>query len=174
MLVNIEKLKSTKMAKATIDFTEQIQPDHRNYPELIPAGELSFHGQIENTGNYLQLTGKASLPLTLTCGRCLKQFEKTVEAEIVESYTNKPELAEQDLEDEITLFAGDEIDIMPAILKAIFFELPMHVLCQEDCQGLCPVCGADLNHGDCDCDRDDVDIRLLDLKKILKSMDKEV
>ena len=48
--------------------------------------------------------------------------------------------------------------------------LPGRFLCSEDCKGLCPKCGADLNLGDCGCDKEDIDPRWADLQKIMKDM----
>lgn len=49
----------------------------------------------------------------------------------------------------------------------IFLELPSKFLCRPDCKGLCPVCGKDLNEGQCQCDTKRIDPRLEVLKKLL-------
>jgi len=173
-VINVEQLKSIKQAQADISIKEAVDPAAQGYAELIPASELIFDGKIENTGKFLQLSGEVEMQLKLTCGRCLKDFIQTVKAEVQESYTNLSELIEEDEEDELNFFSGDEIDLQPALYKALFAEMPMLIICKEDCQGLCHVCGADLNEGDCGCDRDDIDVRLLDLKKFLNNTDEEV
>ena len=73
-----------------------------------------------------------------------------------------------DEEDEETYpLRGELLDLQPLIRDALLLELPLAPLCSEDCQGLCPTCGADLNDGPCDCDHAPSDPRwaALDLLK---------
>jgi uncharacterized protein len=83
------------------------------------------------------VTGSVSTSVSGICGRCLHPAECDVAA------------------DEIELFmeAGDaeEIDISSDIRAELLLELPMNMLCSEDCQGICPDCGADLNSEKCRC-----------------------
>ena len=50
-------------------------------------------------------------------------------------------------------YTGTEIDLRPDIEQEIIMALPQQQLCAEDCRGLCPSCGIDLNQGQCDCER---------------------
>jgi uncharacterized protein len=59
------------------------------------------------------------------------------------------ELGEHDLIS--TCFSGDEIDLLPEIAEQVALEIPLKPLCSENCKGLCPVCGIDLNFGTCNC-----------------------
>ena len=61
-------------------------------------------------------------------------------------------------------FFGRVLDIMPQVEESIFSLLPTKVLCKEDCKGLCPNCGKDLNEGSCDCEADNTDPRLSALR----------
>ncbi|MDD2499121.1 MAG: DUF177 domain-containing protein, partial [Desulfitobacteriaceae bacterium] len=70
-------------------------------------------------------------------------------------------------EEEIYFYEGDKIDILPQVLQTILLELPMKVLCREDCKGLCPVCGTNLNIKECRCERESIDPRLAALKNLL-------
>jgi uncharacterized protein len=62
------------------------------------------------------------------------------------------ELAEKDLE--VDFIRGEEIDLDEIIREQIYLSLPMKSLCSEDCLGLCPTCGSDLNAGSCQCHRE--------------------
>ena len=55
---------------------------------------------------------------------------------------------------------GRVLDIMPQIEESIYTLIPTKILCREDCRGLCPNCGADLNEGECSCKNEDIDPRL--------------
>ncbi|MEI3507380.1 MAG: DUF177 domain-containing protein [Anaerotignum faecicola] len=75
--------------------------------------------------------------------------------------------------EETETFTGDQIDLADFVKRGIIGELPMKVLCREDCKGLCPVCGKDLNEGDCGCDRTIRDPRFESLRALF-SDDEEV
>ena len=64
-------------------------------------------------------------------------------------------------------FGDDGIDLAPLVRDTVLAALPIRNLCRPDCKGLCPKCGADLNQGDCGCDREAVDLRLEVLKNLL-------
>jgi uncharacterized protein len=57
-----------------------------------------------------------------------------------------------------------EIDLSPYVWETMILSLPERSLCRQDCEGLCPICGADKNAGDCGCEADDTDPRLAVLK----------
>jgi uncharacterized protein len=63
---------------------------------------------------------------------------------------------EADLDEDTYPLEGDQLDLRPLVRDALLLELPLAPLCQPDCLGLCPRCGADLNTGPCSCvpDRD--------------------
>ena len=63
-------------------------------------------------------------------------------------------------------YQGKEIDLSPAVREQILLSVPAAPLCGEDCKGLCPKCGKDLNEGDCGCDRSVIDPRWAALKGI--------
>ena len=74
------------------------------------------------------------------CGRCLAPVEQPIEAEAIALFVEIP--------------AGVEVcDISEDIREELLLELPMNLLCDPECKGLCPKCGADLNRGDCGCRR---------------------
>lgn len=174
MLINVARVKNEAQSSVELDITEQVDTAACGFPELLLQGPLHFVGKVINAAPYLQLSGSLSARLELSCSRCLKPLSRSFKVEIAESYTNKPEIADQDDSGETILFEGDEIDITPVMLSALFGELPMHPLCRQDCQGLCPECGADLNEGVCTCQQDKIDIRLEKLRTLWDAMNKEV
>ena len=78
-------------------------------------------------------------------------------------------------EDDLVLLADAEegaYDILPRVREAVILELPMRFLCSEDCKGLCPLCGANLNRGPCACGDREQDPRWEPLKKLLNNDEK--
>ncbi|MFW5872616.1 MAG: YceD family protein, partial [bacterium] len=85
--------------------------------------------------------------------RCLEKFEYNFNIDI------EKELNKLDIKD------IKEVDIRQILKSNIFLDLPIKPLCSEDCKGLCPQCGQNLNKGDCNCERDIIDPRLAKLEK---------
>ena len=70
-------------------------------------------------------------------------------------------------DEEANRFDGDFIDITELVRDTVLAAQPLSKLCKPDCKGLCPVCGADLNQGDCGCDRFIPDPRMAALQELL-------
>lgn len=174
MLINVTKIKSTAEKLENLSLREEIDAAAYGYAELVLTSPVEFGGTIEHAAPYFHLKGELKAELELVCARCLTSFRQSFTVAVDEAFTNREEACSED--DEVGFFTGDELDITPALLKALFLEIPMHPLCQPDCRGLCPGCGADLNKGACSCRHDDVDWRLEKLKTLFAKMndDKEV
>ena len=113
---------------------------------------INLNLDIYNTQDSFLLEGTIEAVLILTCSRCLEKYESSVEIDISE------EILKSDMEDRDELFI-DEI-----IVDNIILSLPIKTLCSDTCKGLCPVCGQNLNDGDCDCEVENIDPRLQKLK----------
>lgn len=119
---------------------------------------------ITNAGDFLWAVGKVKAAVGLECSRCLKKFAMTLEGRIEEKYRLH---AGADGGEEIP-FAEDELDFTEKVVESLLLALPMKPLCRENCRGLCPRCGKDLNEGDCACPADEVDPRLAVLRKLIE------
>lgn len=98
----------------------------------------------------LRLVGEAKGIAELICSRCLKEFEQPAAATLHFVYALTEEVLEEDLDVE-RLAEGRALDPQPEILGTLLSELPFKTVCSEECRGLCPTCGADLNAGPCQC-----------------------
>ncbi len=87
------------------------------------------------------------------CRRCLQPVQGTLNADVQEMFESNPR------EGETYRLGHDFIDLELLAREALVLDLPLAPLCREDCRGLCPTCGADLNQGDCDCPPAEVDPR---------------
>ncbi len=104
-------------------------------------------------GNRLLCTGKTKATLEMRCDRCLTAVEQVVPVRIERTYPIKDGAVTQDEEDPVSGIVEDAIDTDILIEDEIRIGLPVKVLCQPDCKGLCPVCGNNLNEGECGCER---------------------
>jgi uncharacterized protein len=107
------------------------------------------------------------------CSRCLSLFRLPLELSIEEEYlptvdVNTGErVRDADMAEDSFLIDGHHIlDITEALRQYEVASTPMKPLCREDCAGLCPICGADLNKGPCNCSRETRDARWSVLAKL--------
>ena len=122
---------------------------------------------ISNNGKSLVLQGTVSLCLKVKCARCMKDIEENLSYELDESLIREEDNTDPD--GDAVVFSGNEIDLTEIAQTGFFMNVPGKFLCSEDCKGLCPQCGADLNEGDCGCDNEVIDPRWEALKKIMDS-----
>jgi len=138
---------------------EQIyQPDALASDESFRvAAPVSLALDIRKDKQTFHLTGRVQTTLELPCSRCLEPFTRPVDAAFDLRYqpqtantgADEREIAEDDLS--TAFYENEEIDLGQMMREQ--FLLPMKPLCSEECRGLCPVCGTNLNRGACDCRR---------------------
>lgn len=117
----------------------------------LPDG-LDYDLVLTNAGEGILATGIVRAHVVGTCDRCLDPAEFDVAGEVDGYYLfHEPErLAEDEDEADYELVSPDNtIDLSAALVSALVMDTPFVVLCRDDCRGLCPVCGANLNEGDC-------------------------
>ena len=114
-------------------------------PDLYDFAEpLAWQVDVTNTGDALLVTGTVEGEAKTSCARCVDEFSFPVTGE-VEGYflIGADREAPEDMDD-------DEFDVLPDD-NVIDLEFPLVPLCDEECKGLCPTCGANLNDGPCGC-----------------------
>ncbi len=167
MFVDISEILNKKNAKLSFDISEYISTnDYKpNINEFLSP--VKVEGTVVNINKEFRLTAKGTVMVLINCDRCLKNIEYTLNFDIDEIYANTGGCGE------IEVFDGSIIDISSAVKKNIIFSLPMKVVCKEDCKGLCPVCGKNLNEGDCSCDTSYINPSFESLRSLFK-FDEEV
>lgn len=118
----------------------------------------SIRGQlrIERSGDRVTVRGGVSASAHLQCVRCLREFDLAVEAPLVvlaerKGTSNPREEAELERDHYMLFHDGRRLDLRETVRESLLLELPISPRCREDCPGLCPKCGADLNEGPCGC-----------------------
>lgn len=138
---------------------------------LIEPARVS--GGIRRAGRRANVSGRLTARLQVDCDRCLKLVELPVDSEFELEYVTPEdyqsqqavELTEADLD--LSVFDGEAIDIDELVTEELLLAVPAHVLCNDDCKGMCPVCGEDRNHVNCGCETATVDPRWAGLKELL-------
>jgi uncharacterized protein len=130
----------------------------------VPEGSpVDFELRLEAVMEGVLVTGQAHAGLEGECVRCLETIHDDVVADFQELFAYEESdtaTHPQDGEDDdVSRLEGDLIDLEPTVRDTVVLGLPLSPLCRDDCQGLCPRCGADLNAGPCSCPADDRDPR---------------
>jgi uncharacterized protein len=167
MRIDLEKLEGGKGS-----FAHTYQPD-----ELNPVDErvkltqpLEAKGTVRRSGNDVFINGHIETRAQVECDRCLKPVELPVSADFTLEYIPGAEyesssaaaLSEEEMA--VSVFEGDAIDVDEIVKEQVLLAVPARTLCREDCKGICPECGIDLNTGQCNCATDEVDPRWAALK----------
>lgn len=115
------------------------------------TGEINIDLTATSNIDGIVVEGVVSTPFHTRCRRCLVDVGGVARAEFRELYQDAVAGAGTD-EVEAEPIEGDQIDLAPVIREYVLLELPAAPLCRDDCAGICPVCGTDLNVGGCNCD----------------------
>ena len=132
--------------------------------DYVFDGPVEWAVDITNTGGAFLLAGTAWGSATTACARCLEDAHFDLEGDIEgyllispdsEGYEERDE-DDDELEDDEFEVLSDEhsFDLRPYIESALIMDVPYVPLCKDDCAGLCPQCGANLNEGPCGCGKD--------------------
>lgn len=137
----------------SLDFSEESLNGQTPFREPVKVT-----GQIENRAGVVRLVFGVKSALSLACDRCLeeidREFDCTFEYVLVRELSN----AEADTEEYVVCEDG-MLDLAELVRTDFLLELPTKVLCREDCKGLCPQCGKNLNFETCECKKKSIDPR---------------
>lgn len=117
---------------------------------------IEYHLSINSVGGddfYLQ--GRLRGSMESECARCLRPVQVPVDTELgmlmrYDGTTDFPHIAEAPTGEDLLMFAGPQLDLSDFFAEAMLLDVPLVVLHDEDCKGLCQVCGTDLNEERCE------------------------
>ena len=147
------------------------EPPDEDYRVSAPV-HLSMDVEKASAGVF-RVAGRVSTRLELECGRCLEPYEIAVDAPFELRYVPQSENSGEDDqevgEDDLTTayYREGVVDVIDLLREQFQLALPMKPLCSEACQGLCAVCGTNLNRSSCECKPRWEDPRLEVLKGLL-------
>ena len=169
MRIELEKLEGGRGVFAHVYQPDELNPvDER--VNLSQTAEVS--GSVRETGDGVFVNGHIETLAQLECDRCLKPIELPVSADFAleyitgADYESSSAAALSDEEMSVSVFEGESIDVDEIVREQILLAVPARTLCREECKGICPECGIDLNTGECSCAVDEVDPRWAALKSI--------
>jgi len=139
------------------------------------AGATSVEGRASRKGEEVRLKGRIHAVVEVACDRCLRPVAGPLAVEFEESFIplvadaregEERELQATDLH--VSVYEGESVDVDELVREQLLLAVPARFVCREDCKGLCPACGADLNAGDCACPRQETDPRWAALAALKK------
>jgi uncharacterized protein len=166
----------TKIRTAEEHVERVYQPDALGAENDVFAivAPVSLVFDVHKDRDRFRLTGRVTTTLELPCGRCLEPFTLPVDSTFdlrYQPHTGHPGGDEREIEaDDLdaAFYEDDEIDLGQLMQEQFYLALPMKPLCKDDCKGLCPNCGTNLNKATCDCNLQWEDPRLAALKALKK------
>jgi len=145
-----------------------------NEERITIAEPPQVSGRIQQSDAKVTVSGKVEAKLQLECDRCLKAVSVPTSTEFKVEYIT-PEVyqagqAAELLDEDLTLsiFDGAVIDVDDLVREQLLLALPAQMLCQDECKGLCPICGGDKNLKNCNCQEAEIDPRWAGLREIVK------
>ena len=107
--------------------------------EFAPASPVNYEFKVTAAAGSFLVTGSVRGKVSTRCGRCLAPLTLELRNDHVELYYAKSDIS------------TEEVDISGDVRDELLIELPMNPLCKEECKGLCPICGTNLNKKQCRC-----------------------
>ena len=135
------------------------------------VGEVKLELAIQHSGEEYFCQGEVSAGCITECARCLIEFEQQIR-QSVDFIVHGGGMADSDdgLQDNevYVLLQGNDLraDVTEPVRQAMILSFPMKPLCSDNCLGICPQCGANLNQQSCDCNRENSDPRWDDLRHL--------
>lgn len=171
MRIEIENLEGGKGS-----FAHVYQPDDLNPVDerVRLTSAANVNGNVRRAGNEVFVNGHVEVRAQVECDRCLKPIELPVSADFAleyitgADYESSSVAALNEEQMSVSVFDGKSIDVDEIVKEQILLAVPARTLCREDCKGICPECGIDLNTGQCNCSEDEVDPRWAALKSFKK------
>ncbi|MDO4977445.1 MAG: DUF177 domain-containing protein [Eubacteriales bacterium] len=168
MTINISEILSNPSVIKIYDVEPTLDRVKLRRSSYKVAYKEPFTLHVAKNNDKVHITGKTVLDLFIPCDRCLDDVKNHFHIEI--DYDVIPNKEPDGIEDDEQSFMdGCILDVDKLITNEIVVALPSKVLCKEDCRGLCTICGTNLNHKECSCDRHVADPRMAAIQDIFKN-----
>lgn len=154
------KIDVSQIQHEPLRFDEEVVVDATRLDPDQVAGSMKvrLQGEVRRQGSVFSVSGRCSADGQLSCSRCLEPVAWNVGEDFSVEYRTPdsvPAEAEAGLDDEdldVVFIDGEELDLAELAAEQVLLAMPMRIVCQPSCAGLCPRCGANLNTGGCGCE----------------------
>ena len=143
MIIDVLKMKQEGCLSGEFDFEFTPSPDLiLSLPDASFSTPVKVNAYVEIEGKDVYADVRIVYTIACACSRCLENASR----EVTHEYSAKYSLFE---EEDCYLYKSGKVDLASSVEEAIIVSQPTVVYCKENCKGLCPVCGANLNDTDC-------------------------
>ena len=169
MIISLNELNKRETGKIDLNFSQKMDTISYCDNKYKLASPVNLVGKIaKNAKDEIHLVADVDFSIIDNCSRCLEPVEVPM-SYTIDGFLVSEGFDEDSFEDyDAFIVDTDEVDLVKIIEQTLDFNLPHKVLCKEDCKGICPKCGKDLNDGECGCQTEEIDPRLEVLKELLK------
>lgn len=143
-MIAIDVSAALRQPGKVFEFEYTGEPELDNIDFLEPLTLKCQYSAIDN-GKAIKLKGSYDALIREECVRCLDEVPFKLDRTFEEIFT------EDETEEQLYTFEADKITLDKMLYEDIMLHIPPHLLCQEDCQGICGECGANLNREQCTC-----------------------
>lgn len=181
MRIDLRKLLAGEINKMPLDYTfpisesmdagsDKMDSIDTEIDGVVFTSQVEVKGEIVNMGGYMRLCATASVDYDAECARCLVPLSRSLSVDVERTLVPKDSLenTSEDEADDYLEIVDSSIDPDNTFIEELMMEFPYRELCSEDCKGLCPKCGKNLNEGECGCVKKEIDPRLAILQKLLE------
>ncbi|MGN0586758.1 MAG: YceD family protein [Oscillospiraceae bacterium] len=146
MIINLKQLYEIVGEKQIVDYAV---PSERldEVKGYSFAGPVTVKGKIINRAGIVILDYTVMFTLNAVCDRCLAEFEREFSCDFEHILVRSVNTDN----DEYIVTESDQLDMDELVIMDMLLQIPSKMLCREDCKGLCPHCGTDLNYNECNC-----------------------
>ena len=131
-------------------------------------GRIECTVSCDKTSTGYRIYGNIVCNNKFSCDRCLIEYKKKINTSFNTILTNDSDIVRDKNKDVIMFTNSDDfVDLSGILHDIIEIEKPIKRLCSDDCKGICPSCGLDLNHNDCSCKHNSSNNELNKLKDLI-------
>ncbi len=163
MLLDLKEIFQNEGLKKQVDYS--LSMSNIEYDGVYPfKSPVSVSSLSVNKAGLVDLKITVSFPYTRNCDRCFEEFTKQMKM----TFNHRLAVSlENDENDDYIETPDYKLELDDLVISDVLLNLPSKNLCKKDCKGLCQDCGKNLNFGDCDCGKGQIDSRLEILKQLI-------
>ena len=143
MVIELFKLKAQGKIESDFSFTFEPKKELLGIPGASFGKAAVIKGKTEIYPDKAFLVGTLCFDIVGECSRCLSPASAKITVDFDEEFRPAP------CDKDVFTYEKGVIDLDRFVDQLILTNLPYVILCKEDCKGLCPVCGKNLNEGEC-------------------------
>ena len=164
MILDLKKIFADKTGTISFDYDMDLSSTEIDsaFPFVSP---VKVQGTVTAKDGFAHLAVKTSFDFSVPCDRCASRIDRHFRYSFAHVLVRS--LENEDEDDRFVEVRDEQLNLDELVREDILLELPTKFLCREDCKGICPQCGKNLNEGPCGCEPQSTDARFDVLKNLI-------